>query len=151
MNMSVKPVRLYIDPILSKPCELITDFTGIGDVAADMVETMLEYHGVGLAAPQIGVNKNLAALYLENKTKIILVANIKIIGYTKETEIRNEGCLSCPGVAIAVKRYLGIDIEAQDLNGDKINLRLTDYDARILQHEYDHLQGKLIVNNLIKL
>jgi peptide deformylase len=149
--MSIQPVRLYIDPILHKPCELVTDFTQLDNLAGDMIETMLSYHGIGLAANQIGVNKNLAALYLEDKTKILLVANIKIIGYTKETEILKEGCLSCPGVSVAMNRALGIQIEAQRLNGDKINLSFEGYDARILQHEYDHLQGRLIINNLIKL
>jgi len=149
--MSVKPVRLYIDPILHKPVDLITDFTGLDNIASDMIETMLEYRGVGLSANQIGLNKNLAALYLEDKSKIILVANIKITRYNKESDILNEGCLSCPGVTIAVKRSLGVEIEAQRLNGDKINLTLEGFDARILQHEYDHLNGKLIINNLIKL
>src|ERR1035437_2150934 len=149
--MSVKPVRLYIDPILYKPCELITDFTGLGNLPEDMIETMLSYRGIGLAANQIGVNKNIAALYIEDKTKIILVANIKITRYTKETDILNEGCLSCPGVSVQMKRYLGVEIEAQRINGEKINLTLEGFDARILQHEYDHLCGKLIINNLMKL
>ena len=149
--MSVKPVRLYIDPVLKRSCPFIEDFTGLDNLAGDMIETMLSYNGIGLAANQIGESKNLAALYLEDKSKIILVANIKIIGYTKETEVANEGCLSCPGVTIAVKRFLGIKIEAQRLSGEKINLNFEGWDARILQHEYDHLQGKLIINNLIKL
>jgi len=149
--VSVKPVRLYIDPILHKPVDLITDFTGLDNVASDMIETMLEYRGVGLSANQIGVNKNLAALYIENKTKIILVANIKITRYNKETDILNEGCLSCPGVFIPVKRYKAVEIEAQRINGEKILLQFEGYDARILQHEFDHLNGKLIINNLMKL
>jgi peptide deformylase len=116
-----------------------------------MIETMLSYSGVGLAANQIGVSKNIAALYIEDKSKIMLVANIIIKGYTKETEVANEGCLSCPGVTVAVKRFLGIQLECQRLSGEKINLEFRGWDARILQHEYDHLQGKLIINNLMKL
>jgi peptide deformylase len=149
--VSVKPVRLHIDPILHKPVDLITDFTGVDNLAGDMIETMLAYRGVGLSANQIGVNKNLAALYVEDKSKIILVANIKITRYTKETDILNEGCLSCPGVSVAMTRYLGIEIEAQRINGEKILLQFNGFDARILQHEYDHLNGKLIINNLMKL
>jgi len=149
--MSIRPVRLYVDPILAKPTELITEFPISEELVGDMIQTMLEYRGVGLAAPQIGVNKNLAVLYLENKTKIIVVANIIIKGYTKETEILKEGCLSCPGASVEMNRALGVQIEAQRLNGDKINLTFEGYDARILQHEYDHLCGKLIINNLMKL
>lgn len=149
--MSVQPVRLFIDPILHKPVDLITDFTGLDNIALDMIETMLEYRGIGLSANQIGLNKNLAALYLEDKTKIILVANIKILRYNKDTDVVSEGCLSCPGISVPVRRYTGVEIEAQRINGDKIILPLEGFDARILQHEYDHLNGKLIANNLMKL
>lgn len=149
--MSVQPVRLYIEPVLNKPVDLITDFTGLDNIAGDMIETMLAFHGIGLAANQIGLNKNLAALYVEDKTKILVVANLIITGYTKETDVLPEGCLSCPGVTVPVRRALGIRIEAQKLNGEKINLEFTGYDARIVQHEADHLNGKLIINNLMKL
>ncbi len=149
--MSVKPVRLYIDPILHKPVDLITDFTGLDNLAEDMIQTMLSYRGVGLSANQIGVNKNLAALYLEDKSKIILVANIKIMGYTKETEILQEGCLSCPGVSVVIRRALGVQVEAQRLSGEVVNLKFEGFDARILQHEFDHLQGRLIINNFVKI
>jgi peptide deformylase len=146
--VSVQPVRLFTDPILHKPVELITDFTNLESLASDMIETMLEYNGIGLAANQIGVNKNLAALYVENKTKIILVANIKITRYTKETNVLKEGCLSCPGITVPVERHLGVEIEAQRLNGEKIILQFEGFDARIVQHEFAHLNGRLIVNNL---
>ena len=149
--MSIQPVRLFIDPILHKPVDLITDFTGLDNLAADMIETMLAYNGIGLAANQIGVNKNIAALYLEDKTKILLVTNIKILRYNKETTIMKEGCLSCPGASIPIERYKAVEIEAQRLNGEKILLQFEGFDARILQHEYDHLNGKLISNNLMKL
>src|SRR5713226_9042197 len=102
--MSIKPVRLFTDKILHKPVDLITDFTGLDNLAGDMIETMLSYRGIGLSANQIGENKNLAVLYLENKTKIILVANIRKIGYTKESDIQEEGCLSCPGVLVPMRR-----------------------------------------------
>lgn len=149
--MSIQPVRLYIDPILNKPVELITDFTGLDNIANDMIETMLAYRGVGLSANQIGLNKNLAALYVENKSKILVVANIIITGYTKEVDDLVEGCLSCPGVNVNVRRPSGVRIECQRINGEKINLEFTGYDARIVQHEADHLNGKLIINNLMKL
>jgi peptide deformylase len=146
----ILPVRLYIDPILKKPTELITDFSNLEELAGNMIQTMLEYRGVGLAANQVGISKNLAALYLVDKTQILVVANIIIKGYTKETDIQHEGCLSCPGVSVPVKRYLGIEFEAQRLNGDKINLKLEGYDARILQHEFEHLQGRMIIDSLGK-
>lgn len=147
----MQPVRLYIEPILNKPVDLITDFTGLDNIAGDMIETMLAYRGVGLAANQIGLNKNLAALYIEDKTKILVVANIIITGYTKESDVLSEGCLSCPGINVNVQRALGVRVEYQKLNGEKINLEFTGYDARIVQHEVDHLNGKLIISNTMKL
>ena len=149
--MSIQPVRLYIDPVLNKPTELITDFTGLDNIANDMIETMLAYKGVGLAANQIGLNKNLAVLHVENKSKILVVANIIITGYTKEEDEVVEGCLSCPGVNVKIRRPQGVRIECQRLSGETINLEFIGYDARIVQHEFDHLQGKLITNNLMKL
>jgi len=90
-------------------------------------------------------------LYLEDKTKILVVANIIITGYTKETDDLVEGCLSCPGVNVKMRRAKGVRIECQRLSGEKVNLEFTGYDARIVQHEADHLNGKLIINNLMKL
>jgi len=149
--MSIQPVRLFTDLILKKPCKFITDFTGVDNIASDLIETMLEYKGVGLAANQIGVDKNITALHLEDKTKIIVVANIIITRYTKEVEVSNEGCLSCPGIWLPIKRYSGIEIECQGITGEKLEFQLTGYDARILQHEFDHICGRLITDTLMKL
>lgn len=148
---NILPVRLFTDKVLYQSCLPITDFTGLDKIAEQMIETMFSNRGVGLAAPQIGLSLNFAVMHLENKTKILAVANIIIKSYTKEMDIQNEGCLSAPGILIPVKRHLGVEIEAQNLLGEKVEYRFTDYDARILQHEFDHLNGKLITNNLMKL
>lgn len=147
----ILPVRLYTDKILHKSCEPIIDFTNLESLAQDMIQTMQAYRGVGIAANQLGLGSQLCVLNIEDKSKILVLANIKIKCYTKETGIEKEGCLSCPGVTIPVKRYLGVELEAQLLTGEKVEFKFKDFDARILQHEYDHLQGKLIINNLIKL
>lgn len=149
--MTTLPVRLYPDKILRQPTELITDFTGMEALSQAMVETMHGYKGVGLAAPQIGLSIQLAILNLENKNKILVVANPVILCYTKEKDIQPEGCLSSPGITVNMERFLGIDIECQFLTGEVVQLRLTDYDARIAQHELDHLQGKCIADKISKL
>jgi peptide deformylase len=149
--MSLLPVRLYTDKILHQSCEPVINFVGLDALAQDMIETMFAYKGVGLAAPQIGLGSQLAVLNIENKSKLIALANIKIICYNKEMDLQQEGCLSCPGVSVPVKRYLGVEIEAQNLLGEKVNYKFDGYDARILQHEYDHLQGRLITQGLIKI
>lgn len=149
--MSVLPVRLFTDKVLHKSCFPVTEFTGLDKIVESLISTMFEYHGVGLAAPQIGLPLNLAVMNLENKSKLIVIANPTIICYTKEEDTQLEGCLSAPGVSIPVKRYLGIEIEAQNLLGEKVKYRFTDYDARIAQHEMDHIFGKMIIDLIPKL
>ena len=149
--MAILPVRLYTDKILHQPCEVITDFSNLEELAQSMLLTMIHYRGVGLAANQIGVNKQLAALHIENKSKYLILANIKVLRYTKESTVELEGCLSCPGISVPMKRAKAVEIEAQKLNGEKIELQFTDYDARILQHEWDHLNGRLISDYLRKM
>lgn len=149
--MSIQPIRLYIDPILHKPVDNIVDFTGLDNIASDMIETMLSYRGIGLAANQIGLNKNLAVLYLENKTKIILVSNISNVRYNNTVEELAEGCLSAPGVIIRMKRFTSVEFEYSKLNGEKDKMKLEGFDARIFQHEFDHIFGKMITDGLMKL
>jgi peptide deformylase len=153
--MSVLSVRLFTDKVLHQPMELVTNFNSeeLFKLSQDMVETMFSYKGIGLAAPQVGVNKNLAIFHLENKSRILVIANITNVCYNKEvgTDIQLEGCLSCPGVSIPIKRYLEVEIDAQNLMGEKVSYKFTDYDARILQHEYQHTQGILITQGLMKL
>ena len=151
----ILPIRLFIDPVLHKSTELVTNFNSeeLFKLSQDMIETMFQYKGIGLAAPQIGLPLNLAVLWLKEKTEILVVANLGGICYNKEmgTDTQLEGCLSCPNISVPMKRYLGFTVEAQLLNGEKIILNLEGYDARILQHEYQHTQGLLITQGIMKL
>jgi len=148
----ILPVRLYIDPILSRPTLSVSYFTGLDSVAKSFIETMEAFKGVGLAAPQVGLGLNMAALSLNNKTDKIVVANIINICYDKERGMQTEleGCLSCPGVSIKMKRYLEVEFDYQTIYGEKKHLKLEGFNARIFQHEADHLVGKMIINNLGK-
>lgn len=146
--MSILTVRLYTDPVLHSPCEPITDFNKLYELAASLFETMHHYRGVGLAAPQVGINKQIAVCWMNDKTEQIILINPKILCYTKETDIQDEGCLSAPGVFIPIERYKGVEVESQTITGDIIQYRFTDYDARIFMHEYSHLQGQLITDRL---
>jgi peptide deformylase len=76
------------------------------------------------------------------------IINPIIIGRTKEKDKKMEGCLSAPGVSVLMKRHLGVDVECQNLQGEKIQYRFTNYDARVLQHEWDHLNGRCIAHKL---
>lgn len=149
--MSILNVRLYTDPILHKSCELVSNFNKLDVLAADMIETMLHYKGIGLAAPQVGINQQIAVCWMNDKTDKITLINPKILCYTKETDTLEEGCLSAPGVFLPVVRYKGVEVGANDLTGNLIRYRFTDFDARIFMHEYSHLQGKLVTDFIFKL
>ena len=139
--IEVLPVHLYLDPILSTICEPVTDFTGLEELAASMLLTMEKSNGIGLAANQVGINKQIVVMNLENRTKKMVVVNPRILCYTKEKDSKTEGCLSCPGISVKVKRWLGVDVAFQNILGEKLQYRFTDYDSRIFQHEWDHLNG----------
>lgn len=147
----IKPIRLFIDPVLHRPTELITNFTdpSLQELAQDMIETMHCNRGIGLAAPQIGVNKNICVMNLENKSKLMILANLKILRYSKDDrDTQVEGCLSSPGISVKVKRYKVVEVEGNLLSGEKVQFRFDGFDARIVQHEIDHCFSKLIVDNI---
>ena len=145
------PVRLFTDPILHKPCELLTDFSNIQELAESMLSTMYENKGIGLAAPQVGIAKQLFMANIENRSRIIMVANPVITWYTKETDIQKEGCLSAPGISVNMIRPLGVEFEYYKLNGEKDKMKLEGFDARIFFHEYSHIQGQMITDSIGKL
>ncbi len=151
----ILPIRLFTDKVLYQPTELVTNFNSeeLFKLSQDMIESMMAFKGIGLAAPQIGLSLNLAVLWLKDKTELKVVANIGKICYNKEmgTDIQYEGCLSCPNISVPIKRYLGLEAEAFKLNGEKINLKLEGFNARIFQHEADHLNKILISDRIMKL
>ena len=122
-----------------------------------MSETMLDAKGVGLAAPQIHVSKqiiifrmpeNLEAEEKENKIRITALINPKIVQFSKETSNDWEGCLSIPGMLGLVTRHSKIIFEGFDINGKLIKEEVEGLIARIIQHEYDHLNGIVYTNRL---
>lgn len=147
----ILPVRLFTDSVLHKVCDPIVDFSNIQELAESMLSTMYENRGIGLAAPQIGISKQLFIANIENKSRIIMVANPKVICYTKETDIQKEGCLSAPGININMIRPLGVEFEYYKLNGEKDKMKLEGFDARIFFHEYSHIQGQMITDSMGKL
>ena len=147
----ILPVRLYIDKVLHMPCDVITDFTNLQDLAESMLSTMFENKGIGLAAPQIGLAKQLFVANIEDKSRIIMVANPTKICYNKEMTEELEGCLSSPGISVKIKRPTWVEFEYCKLNGEKDKMRLEGFDARIFFHEYQHCCGIMITDNIGKL
>lgn len=125
----------------------------------DMIETMRVAPGVGLAAPQIGQSLKLTVIEtlpelddegneIEGSRDLYVITNPEIIWTSRKTVHGIEGCLSIPGYLGEVERYESIRVRAQDRYGKKIKLRLSDWTARIFQHEIDHLNGVLYIDRL---
>lgn len=119
------------------------DFETDGDAKAfevDMVKTMIESGGIGLAANQIGVPKRVFAIYLQGQIPFCMF-NPKIVGHTSDLIEGEEGCLSFPDLFLKVKRYSSLSVEYFDRTGQKCIMELSGMDARCFQHELDHLDG----------
>ena len=121
-------------------------------IAKEMFLVMYATQGVGLAAPQVGINKRLM-VYNESgdKTKWlqeVVMVNPKIVEYSEGKDVENEGCLSFPDMRGDVERSKWIKVEAQKLNGKKMKKKFKGWEARIFQHEYDHLDGVLYPDRL---
>jgi peptide deformylase len=152
--MPILPIFTYPDPILRKKTAPVTEFgPELAELVQNMAETMYDAPGVGLAAPQIGVSKQIlvydAAPEEERGTPTALI-NPKIIEADGE-EVGEEGCLSVREFCAQVKRATHIVIEALDLEGNPLTVEAEDWPARILQHEIDHLNGILFIDHLSSL
>ena len=125
------------------------------NIANHMMEAMIKAPGVGLAANQVGILKQIVTINFEdkenNKKANYILFNPSIINYSKETIVMEEGCLSLPEQYADIERPKKITIEYIDENKQSITREVDGYEARILQHEIDHLSGKLFVDYLSSL
>lgn len=140
----------YPDPTLNQVAEPVTVFdSALAELAEKMFETMYEAHGVGLAGPQVARNKRIFVVNIEpgNPTKEAVFVNPVITASSGE-QIGEEGCLSIPGVGGKVARAVEITVDYQDVTGAAHTGTFTDYFARAIQHELDHLDGKLFIDKI---
>ena len=118
----------------------------------DMVETMQEYHGVGLAAPQVHEDIRLFVALLDEdpspESEAIALINPEIVPQGTATKEGWEGCLSIPDIRGMVPRFTDILVKAMDREGNPVELRLKDFPARVAQHEADHLDGVLFFDRM---
>ncbi|MDZ4209723.1 MAG: peptide deformylase, partial [Candidatus Curtissbacteria bacterium] len=117
----------------------------------DMKDTMDIAEGLGLAAPQVGINLRVFLMvlgYKSGKGKVIAMCNPRVISYSEATDIAEEGCLSLPGIWGKVERHKGVMVEFFDVEGARHVLDLKGLDAREFQHENDHLNGVLFVDRI---
>ncbi|MCE5174054.1 MAG: peptide deformylase [Bacteroidales bacterium] len=149
------PIYLYGQQVLRKPTEDITsEYPGISDLVANMYETMAKADGVGLAAPQVGLSirlfvidlTSLAKEYPKYKDYKKTFINPKIVEFYQEKCIMEEGCLSLPDIHENVSRSAKIRIRYQDDQFVQHEEDFEDYEARVIQHEYDHLEGKVFTD-----
>lgn len=151
-------VLKYPHPALRAPNEEIPieELTGpgcdISKIAKEMFLVMYATKGVGLAAPQVGINKRLMVYNPEGDSKKwmqeTIMVNPKIVEYSEAKEWDEEGCLSFPDMSGDVERSKWIKVEAQNLKGKKIKKKFKGWEARIFQHEYDHLDGTVYIDRL---
>ena len=143
-NMHILDILTHPNPFLRHPCASVTEFDDkLQQLVENMFNTMLHFQGIGLAAPQVGILQRI--IILEFKNKRMALINPHIIAAQGECS-KEEGCLSVPGMNIMIKRADKIEVEAQNLKGEKIYYKKSGMLARIIQHETDHLNGILIID-----
>jgi len=141
----------YGNPVLEKPAAIITAFDDeLRKLVNDMFESMYAAHGVGLAAPQIGISKRIAVIdvtFKEDPNAKIVLVNPEIV-HTEGKLTSTEGCLSLPEFRENVTRPRRVTARAQDLTGKTIEVTGEELLARALVHETDHLNGKLYISHI---
>ncbi|SFA41987.1 peptide deformylase [Parageobacillus thermantarcticus] len=148
--MAILPIVTYPADILEKQCEPVKRFDHqLIKLLNDMYDTMIDADGVGLAAPQVGVAKQIAVVDVGDEHGRIELINPRIIEARGE-QVGPEGCLSFPGLFGEVKRANYVKVRAQDRHGRLFTLKATGFLARALQHEIDHLNGILFTSKVIR-
>jgi peptide deformylase len=148
--MSLLSILRYPDPRLHKIAKPVTAFDNrLKKLAADMAETMYEAPGVGLAASQVDVHEQLVVIDTsETHDDLRVFINPKIIWSSPEVQVYDEGCLSVPGIYDGVERPARVKVRAQDLDGKPFEVEADGLLAVCIQHEMDHLKGKVFVEYL---
>ena len=138
-------VRLLNDPVLRIKCESVNlpEFP-VDDLLKEMARVMLEERGIGLAANQIG--HSVRIFILRNEDSYIEYINPTILDKFEEVDFEDEGCLSIPGVSATTKRFRALKLEWYDRNNVRYESMFTGMDAFAVQHEMDHLDGKLYID-----
>ena len=144
--MAIFPIRTFGDPVLRVRTERVEVFDGaLRRLADDMIETMYDAPGVGLAAPQIGVSKRICVFDAGDGPKVLVNPEIVETSGTWEFD---EGCLSVPGHFWAIERPAYARAVGQDLDGAPVEYAGEELLGRVLQHETDHLNGMLLIERL---
>ena len=141
-------IRLFGDPVLRAPAREVAEIDdSLRKLADDMLETMYAAPGVGLAAPQVGIQKRLFVYDIGEGPHVVV--NPWLSGHAGEWDYE-EGCLSVPGLSWSIVRSNEVHLDGRDLDGHPISLHAEELLARVFQHECDHLDGVLLIERLDK-
>ncbi len=139
-------VRVLGDPVLRTKAKLVKEVGPVERMLiAAMFETMESHKGIGLAAPQVGISEQI--FIVDTGKDAFAVINPKIVKGAGQ-DVMEEGCLSIPNTHVAIKRFKVIDVEFIDETNRRVKAKLSGLAAKVFQHEYDHLMGKLIIDYL---
>ena len=146
-------VRQYPDPVLRVAADAVADVDGdVRRLVERMSEVMRQAHGVGLAAPQLGVLRRILVYRVSSDGEVHVLINPELRERSEETESDTEGCLSLLGgdLQVPVERHLRVVVSAVDGDGNEVEVDAEGLEARVIQHEIDHLDGVLIVDRASK-
>lgn len=147
----IRPILIHPDPRLKKPCEAVGEITAdLRQLADDMLETMYDAPGIGLAAPQVGVMKRLIVMdcIKEGTPEPMVLFNPAVIWSSEDLSTYEEGCLSIPDQYADVKRPAEVKVRWTDETGAAQERQFAGIWATCVQHEIDHLDGKLFIDYL---
>lgn len=136
----------YGEGILKQRASPVTEPADVAPLIQEMLQTMHEHNGIGIAAPQIGIDQRVIAIDLGDGP--IALINPEIIEESDEKEVMEEGCLSVPQVYVEIERALKIRVKGLSPNGKPVELQAQGFLARVFQHEIDHLNGILITDRI---
>ncbi|HEX2233224.1 MAG TPA: peptide deformylase [Thermoleophilaceae bacterium] len=140
-------IRRLGDPVLKSRATAVDRFDeSLKNQVRRMAGLMSDALGVGLAAPQLGVSQRLLVYRVGPDAPVIALANPEIEWASEESELLEEGCLSIPGVLVDVERPVHVRVQAHDESGDRRSVEASGLEARVIQHEMDHLDGVLILD-----
>ena len=144
--MAVKPIRLFGDPVLTTPAEPVVTFDKeLRKLVADLTDTMMDAPGSGLAAPQLGVSLRVFTYDVEDVIGHLINP---VLDLSDETQEGDEGCLSLPNLAFNTRRAHRAVARGMNMYGEPIVIEGTDWLARCVQHETDHLDGIMFIDRL---
>ena len=144
-EIALSQIRQYGDPVLRMRAEEVEEFDDeLRAVAERMLAVMHDAEGVGLAATQVGILRRFFVCTIDGEDRVLVNPSVTPLG--EDTDVDTEGCLSLASVRVPVDRATKVALEARDASGEPVSLELEGYPARVVQHEVDHLDGRLMLD-----